>query len=112
MNGRGVRKADFWPAWPSLVQLPDRRPHSTAVEFTPARLFRIPRRSCRTSSIFLKGLTSCILGASLSVQTTLDTSWSHYGGDAGGMRYSRLTQISPENVSMRYEKLDRLACSL
>jgi quinoprotein glucose dehydrogenase len=28
-----------------------------------------------------------------------DTNWAHYGGDTGGMRYSRLTQISPGNVS-------------
>ncbi|MEQ1866627.1 MAG: pyrroloquinoline quinone-dependent dehydrogenase, partial [Micropepsaceae bacterium] len=24
--------------------------------------------------------------------------WSHYGGDAGGMRYSPAQQITPENV--------------
>ena len=59
----------------------------------------MPTRVCRSRSIFLKVLASCILGASLSAQTALDTSWSHYGGDAGGMRYSRLTQISPANVS-------------
>jgi quinoprotein glucose dehydrogenase len=59
----------------------------------------MPTRVCPSSSIVLKVLTSCLLGALLSAQTTLDQSWSHYGGDAGGMRYSRLTEISPENVS-------------
>lgn len=27
-----------------------------------------------------------------------DAGWSHYGGDAGGMRYSPASQITPENV--------------
>jgi quinoprotein glucose dehydrogenase len=57
---------------------------------------RIPRWS---DSIFLAVIASCILGASLSAQTKPDTDWPYYGGDAGGMRYSRLTEVNPENVS-------------
>lgn len=52
-------------------------------------------RICRCSLL----LASCTLGVSVLAQTTLESNWSHYGGDAGGMRYSRLTQISPKNVS-------------
>jgi quinoprotein glucose dehydrogenase len=35
----------------------------------------------------------------LSAQRAPDTDWPYYGGDAGGMRYSRLTQVNPQNVS-------------
>jgi quinoprotein glucose dehydrogenase len=38
-----------------------------------------------------------IVSASLLGQT--DATWPYYGGDAGGMRYSLLTQINPRNVS-------------
>jgi quinoprotein glucose dehydrogenase len=38
-----------------------------------------------------------ILSASLLGQT--NATWPYYGGDAGGMRYSLLTQINPRNVS-------------
>ena len=31
--------------------------------------------------------------------TTMDAGWPAYGGDAGGTRYSPLTQIGPENVA-------------
>ena len=76
------------------------RPHPSArSNFHLARLFGMPRKMNRWSSLFLAVLTFCVLSATLSAQTALDTGWSHYGGDAGGMRYSRLTQISPENVS-------------
>ena len=58
------------------------------------------RRTTRWSaSLFLPLVTFYILGALLSAQTTPDTDWPYYGGDAGGMRYSRLTQINPRNVS-------------
>jgi len=39
------------------------------------------------------------LGTSISAQTTPDMNWPYCGGDAGGMRYSRLTQVNPDNVS-------------
>lgn len=38
-----------------------------------------------------------IVNASLLGQT--NAAWPYYGGDAGGMRYSLLTQINPRNVS-------------
>jgi quinoprotein glucose dehydrogenase len=38
-----------------------------------------------------------IVSASLLGQT--NATWPYYGGDAGGMRYSLLTQINPRNVS-------------
>lgn len=31
-------------------------------------------------------------------QTSASADWAHYGGDAGGQRFSALTQITPENV--------------
>jgi quinoprotein glucose dehydrogenase len=57
------------------------------------------RRIGRSIPLFLGVLDFCILGISLSAQTTPDVNWPYYGGDAGGMRYSRLTQFNPENVS-------------
>jgi quinoprotein glucose dehydrogenase len=39
----------------------------------------------------------CILSGSLLGQA--NANWPYYGGDAGGMRYSLLTQIKPGNVS-------------
>src|SRR5271156_6740178 len=58
------------------------------------------RRTTRWSaSLFLPLVTFYILGALLSAQTTPDTDWPYYGGEAGGMRYSLLTQINPRNVS-------------
>lgn len=53
----------------------------------------------RSYTRFLAVLTSCILARLLCAQTTPDTNWAYYGGDAGGMRYSQLTQVNPENVS-------------
>jgi quinoprotein glucose dehydrogenase len=57
------------------------------------------RRIGRSFLLFLGVLAFCILGRSLSAQTTDDVNWPYYGGDAGGMRYSRLTQFNPKNVS-------------
>jgi quinoprotein glucose dehydrogenase len=54
---------------------------------------------CGSRSVFLVGLAFGILAASLFAQTMPDTNWSYYGGDAGGMRYSQLTQFNPQNVS-------------
>jgi quinoprotein glucose dehydrogenase len=39
----------------------------------------------------------CVVSGSLLGQAHAD--WLYYGGDAGGMRYSLLTQINPGNVS-------------
>ncbi|MGB9428955.1 MAG: pyrroloquinoline quinone-dependent dehydrogenase [Gammaproteobacteria bacterium] len=37
-------------------------------------------------------------GGKTSVAAAPDTGWAYYGGDAGGTRYSTLSQITPENV--------------
>jgi quinoprotein glucose dehydrogenase len=50
-------------------------------------------------SLFVLAFASCIVSTWLLAQTPTETNWPYYGGDAGGMRYSRLTQISPRNVS-------------
>ncbi|PYY06987.1 MAG: pyrroloquinoline quinone-dependent dehydrogenase [Acidobacteria bacterium] len=65
----------------------------------PVRLSGVRNRSCRFSRLCLLLFASCVLSASLSGQTITDTNWPYYGGDAGGMRYSHLTQVNPENVS-------------
>jgi quinoprotein glucose dehydrogenase len=38
------------------------------------------------------------LAFSLAALPVLGEGWEHYGGDAGGQRYSELTQLTPENV--------------
>jgi quinoprotein glucose dehydrogenase len=70
-----------------------------ALKSLPARLFGMPRTTVWPGSLLLAVVTSCILGGLLSAQTRPDTDWPYYGGDAGGMRYSRLTQVNPQNVS-------------
>jgi quinoprotein glucose dehydrogenase len=52
-----------------------------------------------SGSLFLPVIASCIFDTLPAAQTRPDTDWPYYGGDAGGMRYSRLTQVNPENVS-------------
>ena len=47
----------------------------------------------------LPALISCLLSTTESAAVSPDTQWSAYGGDAGGTRYSPLTQITPANVS-------------
>jgi len=50
-------------------------------------------------------LTACLTayflfsGAETSAQAAKDAGWPYYGHDAGGMRYSPLTQINRDNVS-------------
>ncbi len=46
----------------------------------------------------LPALLSCLLATTVSAAVSPDTQWSAYGGDAGGTRYSPLTQITPANV--------------
>jgi quinoprotein glucose dehydrogenase len=53
----------------------------------------------RSILVFLVGLACCVFSASFSGQSVSDTNWPYYGGDAGGMRYSPLTQINSANVS-------------
>jgi quinoprotein glucose dehydrogenase len=53
----------------------------------------------RWSRFFAALLTFGSLSISVSAQSTSDSNWPYYGGDAGGMRYSALTQINPDNVS-------------
>jgi len=57
------------------------------------------KRISSSSLLVLAVFAFCIVHPSLSAQTTPDTNWPYYGGDAGGMRYSRLTQVNPDNVS-------------
>ena len=86
--------------FPNLVmeESPVIRPHARN-EFYPAKLSAMRSRIGGSSRLFLGGFASCILSILLSAQTMPDTNWPYYGGDAGGMRYSRLTQFNPENVS-------------
>jgi quinoprotein glucose dehydrogenase len=53
----------------------------------------------RCGQLFLIAFACCIFNSSLFGQTLSDTNWPYYGGDAGGMRYSPLTQINPANVA-------------
>ncbi|MGB2663823.1 MAG: pyrroloquinoline quinone-dependent dehydrogenase [Candidatus Acidiferrum sp.] len=79
--------------------MPVIRPQITGIELDSAKLSGMRGRIGRSIPIFVGVLAFCILGISLSAQTTPDVNWRYYGGDAGGMRYSRLTQFNPENVS-------------
>src|ERR1700751_1022718 len=47
----------------------------------------------------LLSVVSCLFSVALFAQTVADTDWAYYGGDPGGMRYSKLSQITRENVS-------------
>jgi quinoprotein glucose dehydrogenase len=53
----------------------------------------------RSILVFLVGLACSVFSASFFGQSVSDTNWPYYGGDAGGMRYSPLTQINSANVS-------------
>jgi quinoprotein glucose dehydrogenase len=53
----------------------------------------------RAGVLFLFAFACCIFNSSLLGQTVNDTNWPYYGGDAGGMRYSPLTQINLANVA-------------
>src|SRR5215469_8984607 len=58
----------------------------------------------RIGSVYLIGLLlgACIIFTLAAVPAPPDTSadsWPYYGHDAGGMRYSPLTQINRDNVS-------------
>ena len=75
----------------------DRNAHG--IEFPAAKLFGMGNGFRRPNPLFLLTCAYCILSTSLSAQTLTDTNWPYYGGDAGGMRYSRLTQVNPQNVS-------------
>ncbi len=55
----------------------------------------------------LLAATATAIAIAIAIATTVaaagptdapDTGWPAYGGDAGGMRYSTLTQINPANV--------------
>src|SRR5215469_11566841 len=64
-----------------------------------ARLIGMRNRFGRSAPLCLLAFASCIAGMSLFAQKASDSDWPYYGGDAGGMRYSRLIQINPKNVS-------------
>lgn len=61
--------------------------------------FAAAMRRFKLSARNHESLRYCILGATLSALTKSDVNWPHNGGDAGGMRYSRLTQFNPQTVS-------------
>jgi quinoprotein glucose dehydrogenase len=71
----------------------------TRIEFTLAKIFGMRNGFGTPSPLFLLVFAFCILSTSLLGQAPADTNWPYYGGDAGGMRYSRLTQVNPQNVS-------------
>jgi quinoprotein glucose dehydrogenase len=48
---------------------------------------------------FLLAFAGFTVSTSLFAQTLPDSSWPYYGGDAGGMRYSLLTQVNRDNVA-------------
>lgn len=52
-------------------------------------------KSCLVS---LLALAACAPQASPQVPSAPDTEWAHYGGDAGGQRYSSAAQITAGNV--------------
>jgi quinoprotein glucose dehydrogenase len=54
--------------------------------------------SCRLWRILL-GLAALALASAARGQSTEDTGWPNYGNDAGGSRYSTLTQIDRSNVT-------------
>jgi quinoprotein glucose dehydrogenase len=59
--------------------------------------FRDPRRARKTALVFsILGVWACAPPAPLVPAP--DTGWDHYGGDAGGQRFSSAAQITPENV--------------
>lgn len=69
------------------------------IEVTPAELSDMQTRIGWPSPLLLAVFAFYITGLSLAAQTPIDTNWPYYGGDAGGMRYSRLTQVNPQNLS-------------
>jgi membrane-bound PQQ-dependent dehydrogenase (glucose/quinate/shikimate family) len=62
--------------------------------------FRRMRHATKRAALWLGfQIVWCVASARLLGQTPTSTDWPHYGGDAGGMRYSRLTQINRKNVA-------------
>src|SRR5687768_16318667 len=58
----------------------------------------LSRESRMPRSAVLMALIGLLMGAGVAAQN-LATDWPHVGHDAGGMKYSPLTQITPANVS-------------
>jgi len=57
------------------------------------------RRTERSSLLAIAAVSAHALAAVALAATTPDVGWPAYGGDAGGTRYSPLTQINPSNVA-------------
>jgi len=62
--------------------------------------------------VCLLAVAGCGPGAGAPAEPGPEAGWPHYGGDRGGMRYSRAAQITPENVhalevAWTYESGDR-----
>src|SRR5437588_10168283 len=81
-----------------MEESPVIRPHARN-EFYPAKLSAMRSRIGGSSRLFLGGFASCILSILVSAQARPDTNSPYYGGDGGGMRYSRLTQFNPGHAS-------------
>src|SRR5947207_11171970 len=62
----------------------------------PARLFAVISVACSTAGLFSGSAASGQRGAA---PVAAASEWPTYGHDAGGKRYSPLTQITPANAS-------------
>ena len=46
----------------------------------------------------MRSIVFSLLSAMMFTQFLFASDWDHYGADAGGSRFSALTQITPDNV--------------
>lgn len=57
-----------------------------------------PRRCALAGAASLLALAACSPPATTPIARAADVDWPHYGGDAGGQRFSTAAQITPQNV--------------
>jgi quinoprotein glucose dehydrogenase len=60
---------------------------------------RSRRQGARLALISILALAACSPQAPTALAPAPDAGWAHYGGDAGGQRYSTAGQITPANVA-------------
>jgi quinoprotein glucose dehydrogenase len=65
----------------------------------PANLSSVKITSCGLGLFLLLQFVWSIFAMPMSAQSAKEADWPNYGGDAGGMRYSPLTEINRDNVS-------------